>query len=211
MMRIGALVRAVALSIAPLLGARGADLVVWWEKGWYAQEDEAIREIIAVFEQDTGKQIDLVHYSNAELPERIVAALKVGHPPDVAFGFRIEYPTCRDGPSNDRLVDLTDTVGFFSNLFDPDALAWYALLNETTGQRALYALPTSRASNHIHVWKNLLERAGFTHRQHSERLGGVLVVLVRSPGSAGGAPSDQPRRHLGRRSHHVGHGRRHSV
>ena len=59
-------------------------------------------------------------------------------------------------------MDLTDTVGFFSNLFDPDALAWYALLNQKTGQKALYALPMGLTTNHVHVWRNLLEQAGFT-------------------------------------------------
>ena len=29
-------------------------------------------------------------------------------------------------------------------------------------RRALYALPMGRTSNHVHVWKSLLERAGFT-------------------------------------------------
>jgi hypothetical protein len=33
---------------------RCADLVVWWQKGAYAQEDEALREIIAAFEQGGG-------------------------------------------------------------------------------------------------------------------------------------------------------------
>jgi ABC-type glycerol-3-phosphate transport system substrate-binding protein len=50
---------AAALVLAPL-GARGADLAVWWEEGYYAQEDEAVREIIAAFEQETGKQVELV-------------------------------------------------------------------------------------------------------------------------------------------------------
>jgi hypothetical protein len=36
---------AATLAMAPL-GARGADLVVWWDKGWYAQKDEAIKETI---------------------------------------------------------------------------------------------------------------------------------------------------------------------
>jgi hypothetical protein len=47
------------LAIAPP-GARAADLVVWWEKGQYAQEDDAVRETIAAFEQDSGKQVELV-------------------------------------------------------------------------------------------------------------------------------------------------------
>ena len=42
------------------LGARAADLVVWWEKGVLPQEDAAVTEIIAAFEQETGKQVELV-------------------------------------------------------------------------------------------------------------------------------------------------------
>ena len=58
-MRARAVVLAVALVLAPL-GARAADLVVWWEKGFYPEEDAAVREIIAAFEQKTGKQVELV-------------------------------------------------------------------------------------------------------------------------------------------------------
>ena len=33
---------ALALVLAPL-GAKAADLVVWWEKGYYSEEDEAVQ------------------------------------------------------------------------------------------------------------------------------------------------------------------------
>ena len=46
--------------------------------------------------------------------------------------------------------------------FDQGALGTETLLDNTTGQRGLYALPMGLYSNHVHVWKNLLERAGFT-------------------------------------------------
>ena len=52
-MRIRAAVFAATLAIAPL-GAQAADLVVWWQKGAYPKEDEALMEIIAAFEQETG-------------------------------------------------------------------------------------------------------------------------------------------------------------
>ena len=57
---------ATALLLAPL-GARAADLVVWWEKGFYPQEDEAVREIIAAFEQKAGKQVELVRPAQNEM------------------------------------------------------------------------------------------------------------------------------------------------
>jgi len=154
------LVLAAALVMAPL-AAKAADLVVWWEKGFYAEEDEAVAEIIAAFKQGSGREVELAFYSQAELPGKIVAALEAGQPPDFAFGTRISFYVSKWALDN-RLVDLTDTVGHFSDLFDPDAVAWWVLLNQKTGQRALYALPMGRTTNHIHVWKSLLEQAGFT-------------------------------------------------
>jgi multiple sugar transport system substrate-binding protein len=150
----------VTFAMAPL-SAKGADLVVWWDKGYFAQEDEAVREIVAAFEQDTGKQVELALYSLEELPSRVTAALEAGRPPDFAFGGLLgDY--IGEWAFDDRLVDLTDTVGSFSSLFEPDALAWWTLPNGRTGQRALYAISMGRNTMHLHVWKSLLEQAGFT-------------------------------------------------
>jgi multiple sugar transport system substrate-binding protein len=120
-MRIRATVLAGALVMAPL-GAGAADLVVWWEEGFYAQEDTAVREIIAAFEQEEGKKVELAFYAQRELGPQIKAALEVGKPPDFAFGtLLMDY--IGEWAFDDRLLDLTDTVGSFSKLFDPDALA----------------------------------------------------------------------------------------
>jgi multiple sugar transport system substrate-binding protein len=160
MVQVHAVGIAAALILAPL-GARAADLVVWWEEGYYDQEDAALRETIAAFEQDSGRHVELVFHPQAELPAKI-AAIEAGQPPDLAFGLRHMSDFISEWAFDDRLVDLTDTVGYFSNLFDPDALAWWVRLNQRTGQRALYALPIGRVTNHVHVWKSLLEHAGFT-------------------------------------------------
>ena len=85
-MRSRAVILAVALVMSPL-GARAADLVVWWDEGSYAEEDEAVGEIIAAFEQETGKQVELVLHPEQELPDKIVAAVAAGQPPDFAFGY----------------------------------------------------------------------------------------------------------------------------
>ena len=58
MMRIGTYVLVATLAMVPL-GANAADLVVWWQEGVNPEEDAAVRETIAAFEQDTGKQVDL--------------------------------------------------------------------------------------------------------------------------------------------------------
>jgi ABC-type glycerol-3-phosphate transport system substrate-binding protein len=66
-----------ALILAPP-GAQAADLVVWWEEGQTAEEDEAVRETIAAFEQETGKQVELVLAQQERLVADLVAALKSG-------------------------------------------------------------------------------------------------------------------------------------
>jgi multiple sugar transport system substrate-binding protein len=159
-MRRDAVALALALVLTPA-GARGADLVVWWEKGFYPQEDEAIAEIIAAFEQKTGKQVELALYPQQELPGEIVAALDANQPPDLAFGIGLSFSVAQ-WALDDRLVDLSDAIGSFSNLFDQDALHREVLLNAKTGQKAQYALPIGRSTNHLHVWKSLVERAGLT-------------------------------------------------
>jgi multiple sugar transport system substrate-binding protein len=151
---------AMVLMMAPF-GVRAADLVVWWQKGYYAQEDEAVAEIIAAFEQGSSKQVELVLHENEEFPGVLQAALGAGQPPDFALGSRIAAWVSQ-WAFDDRLVNLSDVIGHFSDLFDPDALAWFLLLNQKTGQKALYALPWGRETNHLHVWKSLLGQAGFT-------------------------------------------------
>ncbi len=159
-MRTHAVALAAMLLLTPI-GARAADLVVWWDKGYYAQEDEAVAEVIAAFEHDTGTQVELVLIPQEELPGKTVAALEAARPPDVAFGYNLpEYVA--QWAFDDRLVDLTEAVGALSSMFDQDVLERVTLLDGKTGQRALYGLPIGRSTNHIHVWKSLLQRAGFT-------------------------------------------------
>jgi multiple sugar transport system substrate-binding protein len=159
--RIGRFVLAVALAIVPLV-VHAADLVVWWEEGQAAEEDAAVSETVAAFEQGSGKHVELVVAQQEKLVTDLVAALKSGHrPPDLLFTV-IETQPYEQWAYEGRLVDLTDAVGHFEDLFDPDALERVPLLDGTTGRRGLYLLPMGFGTHHIHIWKNLLEQAGFT-------------------------------------------------
>jgi multiple sugar transport system substrate-binding protein len=160
-MRIGSTVVAMALLMAPL-GVHAADLVVWWEEGQAAEEDEAVREIIAAFEQETGKQVELVLGKQEQIAADLAAAVEARRrTPDFVFTVADTQPY-EQWAYEGRLVDLADAVGHFADLFDPDALESVTLLDGTTGRRGLYLLPMGFATHHVHVWQNLLERAGFT-------------------------------------------------
>ena len=96
-----------ALPVTAPLGAKAADLVVWWEEGQAAEEDEAVREIVAAFEQETGKQVELVLGVQEELVADLVAALEAGRPtPDFVFTVAETQPYER-WVYEGRLVDLS--------------------------------------------------------------------------------------------------------
>ena len=200
-MRSGNVIFAAMLAMAPL-GAKGADLVVWWEQGFYPEEDKAVRETIAAFEQKTGKHVELVFHPQADLPEKVQAAIEAGQPPDFLFGLLIDAnidPWAYD----DRLVDLTEAVGPLASMFDPDVLEASMLLNGRTGA----ARPVRAAVRPLHEPPPRLDEPARTGRLHPrgypQGVGRVLVVLVR-PGPAGRAPSDGAPGYLGCGPHHVG-------
>jgi multiple sugar transport system substrate-binding protein len=159
-MRARAFVFAIAIVLAPP-GARAADLVIWWEMGLYPEEEPAAQELVAAFEQKTGKQVELTFHPALDLPDMTAAAVDTGNPPDFVFSQQATHYFVRWAYEG-RLVDLADAVGHFSNLFDRDTLERVTLLDGTTGKRALYLLPMGLDTNHVHVWRDLLGRAGFT-------------------------------------------------
>jgi multiple sugar transport system substrate-binding protein len=84
-MRVRAVVLAATLVLAPL-GARATDLVVWWEKGFYPGEDEAVEETVIAFEHKTGKDVELVFHPALDLETKTLVAVAAGRLPDFLFG-----------------------------------------------------------------------------------------------------------------------------
>jgi multiple sugar transport system substrate-binding protein len=116
--------------------------------------------MIAAFEQSTGKTVELALHPQNELPAKVLASIEAGRPPDFLFGSRTS-PYNGEWMREGRLVDLSDTFGPLADLFFPDAFDRVTLI-DATGRRSLYGLPIGHGTNHVHVWRSLLERAGFT-------------------------------------------------
>ena len=136
--------------------------------------------------------------------QAIAAALEAGQPPDFAFGLLFSS-YIGQWAFDDRLVDLSDAIGHFSDLFDPDVLE----LGDVAQRQHRPKGPVRAADGPYDQPRPRLEEPpgarGLHPRGHSEGVGSVLVVLVR-PGAAGRAPGHGARRHLGRRAAHVGVG-----
>jgi hypothetical protein len=102
-------VLAAMLAVAPL-GAKAADLVVWWEMGSNPEEDAAVREIIAAFERETGKQVDLEQRRKATSRPRPLPSSPTGKTPDFLFGTNGQWAGAG------RLIEHSDVVRPFSSV-----------------------------------------------------------------------------------------------
>ena len=206
-MRSRAVVVLVALVLAPL-GARAADLVVWWEKGFYAQEDEAVGEIVAAFEQETGKQVELAFHAadGASGQDRGGAR---GRP---AARLRLRLLACtymsRNGPS---------TIGSWTSRTPSATSRTCSIRMRSTGRCCSTprpgrrpctgcrsaARPTTSTSGRA-CWSARASRSP-TFRKEWEAFWSFWCDQVQPAVRQ----ATGPRRHLGRRPADVGRGRRH--
>ena len=159
-MLVRAIVLAAVLMLVPL-GVRAADLVVWWEQGFYPEEDQAARELVAAFEAETGTKVELIFQPQWEIAGKIEAALAAGRPPDLLRGSESSmHAECLAAAG--ALADLSDVVLPLRKRFFPGVLDHAFLLSPHTGRPAPFTAPLGQGFIYLHVWTSLLERAGLS-------------------------------------------------
>ena len=137
-------------------------LTVWWAKGYYKAEDEALFATIKKFEAKYPKiKIDLSLYAPQEAIPKSVAAMDAGTPPDVAYADVYDFQVAAKWAYEGKLEDLSSVIDPLRAKFEPTALSTTFLFNNTTQSRAYYAFPIKQQTMHIQYWKDMLVDAGF--------------------------------------------------
>ncbi len=166
MPRLGAELARAALAATFLTAvstqAFAADLVIWWNKSYYPEEDQQFDKTVAAFEQASGLDVEYVYYTNEDVPRKVLAALTAGQPPDLSYGFLFDLSHTSRWAFDGVLEDVSDVVGEVEEHLLPTALQAVTLLNGQTGERGVYAIPVAQQIEHIHVWKSMLEEAGLS-------------------------------------------------
>jgi multiple sugar transport system substrate-binding protein len=132
---------------------------VWWPQGFIPEEDTALKKAVADYEKASGNQIDLNIAPFAPQRQKIVAAVTSGVVPDVF----------RSSPDEavalfaweDVLVDVSDVVETQKEEFSETALLNTYCYNRLTKQRAFYGVPDVTTACPNHVWRSLVEKAGY--------------------------------------------------
>ena len=153
----------VAASLAAFAGQALAQekLTVFWGKGFYKGEDDALFEAIRKFEQKTGVKVELSQYPPQDMIPKTVAALDAGTVPDVAYGDVFDFQVTGKWAFEGRLEDLTDIVNPIKASFLPEALATTWLYSDKAKKKAYYAFPIKQQTMHIEYWVDMLQAAGF--------------------------------------------------
>jgi multiple sugar transport system substrate-binding protein len=137
-------------------------LTVWWGKGFYKAEDDALYAAIKKFEAANPKvKIDLSLYAPQEMIPKTVAALDAGNPPDVAYGDVFDFQVTAKWAYDGKLEDVSSILTPMRDKFEPTALSTTYLYNDATKSRAYYAYPIKQQTMHIQYWKDMLAEAGF--------------------------------------------------
>jgi multiple sugar transport system substrate-binding protein len=156
-----------ALVVAGLMTASTTALAqqklnVWWVKGFYKAEDDALNEAIRKFEaKHKDIKIELSQYPVQDMIPKTVAALDAGSPPDVAYGDVYDFQVTAKWAYDGKLEDISSVIDKVRNQFEPTALSTTFLFNNVAKNRAYYAFPIKQQTMHIQYWKDMLAESGF--------------------------------------------------
>src|SRR5260370_19257744 len=146
--------------MAPAM-AQDKKITVWWVKGFYKSEDDALLDAIKKFETKTGIKVELSQYAVQDMSPKTVAALDSGTVPDVAYADSYDVQAAGKWAFEGKLEDLTDILTPMKSAFAPNTLQTASLYNDQTKKKAYYGFPLKQQTMHVNIWKDMLEQAGF--------------------------------------------------
>ena len=136
-------------------------ITVWFGKGFYKSEDDALLAAIKKFEAKTNIKVELSQYAIQDMIPKTVAALDSGTVPDVAYSDSYDVQAQGKWAFEGKLEDLSDILLPMKSAFAPNTLETTYLYNDVTKKRGYYGFPLKQQSMHVQIWQDMLEQAGF--------------------------------------------------
>ncbi len=154
------LVAAGTLARPYIANAAATTAEVWWQQGFVQEEDVALKKVVADYEKASGNKIELQVVPFAPLRQKIVAATQSGIVPDIFPNTPGEIIALHAW--DDRLVDVTDVVETQKSEYTETALLSNYCYNQVEKKRSFYGVPTTQGCLPNHIWRPLIEKAGYT-------------------------------------------------
>ena len=153
---------AVAAAFLLSSGAASAQdkLTVFWGKGFYKAEDDALFAAVKKFEDKAKVKVDLSTYAPQDMIPKTVAAMDSGTPPDVAYGDVFDFQVAGKWAFEGKLEDISDVITPLKGQFAPNTIETTLLYNDKTKKSAYYAYPMKQQTMHVQYWIDMLKDAG---------------------------------------------------
>ena len=105
-------------------------LTVWWVKGFYKAEDDALFAAIKKYEEKhKGVKIDLSQYPVQDMIPKTVAALDSGNPPDVAYADVYDFQVAGKWAFDGKLEDISSVINPMRARFAPNTAETLSLIH----------------------------------------------------------------------------------
>ena len=147
------------LATPHLARAQAKTATVWWVQGFAQEEDIAFKKVVADYQKQSGNTIDYTIIPYAPMRQKIVSAVTSGVVPDVFQNTPVEIIALWSW--DDKLVDVSDVVEKRRKDYTEAALLSTYCYNNTTKKRSHYGVPFTTAGLPNHIWKPLVEKAGY--------------------------------------------------
>ena len=150
--------------------AQQKKLIVWWNRGYYKEEDEAMLKIAEDFRKAKNVDLDISFTIQEDLlQEDHQRADRPGACPDVAFCFYNDWeiipkyalgrPARRDHRPHQRAQ---------AALHREVPARWPTCYDNVAKKRAYYGVPIEAQTMHIHYWRDLREGGGDDRRSRQD-------------------------------------------
>ncbi len=143
-----------------IANAAAVTATVWWTQGFAEEEDISFKKIVADYEKASGNTIDHSITPYAPLRQKIVSAVTSGVVPDIYQNTPAEVIALQSW--NDKLVDVSDVIETQKSQYARTALLTVNCYNSVEKKRSFYGVPYTVGALTNHVWRPLIEKAGFT-------------------------------------------------
>ena len=150
-----------ALASPSPAAAAGQTVTIWWNQGFYPAEDQAMKDVVAAWEKQSGDKVDLTFYNGSDLPAKIISAITTGEVPDLCYVDNGDFLLLPQNAWNDKIVDVSDVVNTQKSLYNQTALTAASLYDNVTHTRSFFGVPLKQQALHYFVWRPMIEAAGY--------------------------------------------------
>jgi multiple sugar transport system substrate-binding protein len=154
-----ALAAAGALARPHIANAAATTATVWWAQGFIPEEDAAFKQLVADYEKASGNTIEYSIVPFAPERQKIISAVTSGDVPDLFQNNPGEIIALF--AYQDKLVDVSDVIETQKELYSDTALISSYCYNNAEKRRSYYGVPYATAVIPVHLWRSLVEKAGY--------------------------------------------------